>query len=73
MLGIIKSIPLAVYFSISRFIGTLKRDDRGLSGVVVAILLILVAVLAILLIWTFLGDWLEELWTNITNQGNSIS
>ena len=37
-----------------------------LSGVVVAILLILVAVLAVVLIWTFLGDYLQEVFDRIT-------
>lgn len=44
----------------------LKNDDRGLSGVVVAILLILIAVLAVVLIWGFLSGWLAELWEQIT-------
>ena len=55
------------------FVRTLKNDERGLSGVVVAILLILVAVLAIVLIWGFLSGWLAELWEQITGQAGSIS
>ena len=55
------------------FISSLKKDERGLSGIVVAILLILVAVLAIIMIWIFLGDWLEELWDNITGQAETIA
>ena len=47
-------------------VAELKRDERGLSGVVVAILLILVAVLAVVLIWTFLGDYLQEVFDRIT-------
>ena len=49
----------------------IKTDERGLSGVVVAILLILVAVLAVVIIWGFLSGWLEELWEQITS--NTIS
>ena len=55
------------------FVRSLKNDERGLSGVVVAILLILVAVLAIVLIWGFLSGWLQELWEQITGQAGSIS
>ena len=43
----------------------LKSDERGLSGVVVAILLILVAVLAVVMIWKFLGDYLKGVFTRI--------
>ncbi|MCL2365924.1 MAG: hypothetical protein FWC75_02630 [Oscillospiraceae bacterium] len=50
----------------------LKEDERGLSGVVVAILLILIAVLAVVLIWGFLSGWLQELWEQITGQAGQI-
>ena len=49
------------------------KDERGLSGVVVAILLILVAVLAIVLIWGFLGGWLADLWDQITGNADQIA
>ena len=51
----------------------LFKDERGLSGVVVAILLILVAVLAIVIIWVFLSDWLVELWEQITGSAGAIA
>jgi len=51
----------------------LMEDESGLSGIVVAILLILVAILAIVLVWGFLGVWLQELWEQITNQAGQIS
>ena len=50
-----------------------SKDERGLSGVVVAILLILVAVLAVVLIWGFLGGWLAELWDEITGNAGQIA
>lgn len=44
----------------------LKKDERGLSGVVVAILLVLVAVLAVVMIWGFLSGYLGDVWDRIT-------
>ena len=73
MIETITTFPLAVYLAITGFIDDLRRDERGLSGVVVAVLLILVAVLAIVLIWVFLRDWLNELWDRITGQAGSIA
>jgi len=73
MLKTISMFPLAAYLAITGLIRDIKRDERGLSGVVVAILLILIAVLAIVLIWGFLSGWLKELWDNITGQAGSIS
>jgi len=69
----ILKFPSRVYQKIAEFTCTLKKDKRGLSGVVVAILLILVAVLAIVLIWGFLSGWLAELWEQITGRAGGIS
>ena len=69
----ISMIPLTIFSFIRKHITALKNDERGLSGVVVAILLILVAVLAIVLIWGFLSGWLQELWEQITGRAGAIS
>jgi Flp pilus assembly pilin Flp len=66
-------IPRKAVNKIAEVVRTLKNDERGLSGVVVAILLILVAVLAIVLIWGFLSGWLQELWEQITGRAGGIS
>ena len=50
----------------------LKEDQRGLSGVVVAVLLILVAVLAVVLLWGQLGHWLNNMWDTITKKAGEI-
>lgn len=50
----------------------LKEDQRGLSGIVVAVLLILVAVLAVVLLWDQLRVWLESMWSTITGKANAI-
>ena len=69
----ITQIPQKIYLAAAYHIDTFKKDERGLSGVVVAILLILVAVLAIVLIWGFLGGWLRTLWDNITSSASRIA
>ena len=68
----ISDFPLTAYLAVTGFFRGLKKDERGLSGVVVAILLILVAVLLILLIWGSLDGWLSRLWGDITKAGNSV-
>ena len=73
MVKTISAIPLAMYLAFSGFIRDMKKDQRGLSGVVVAILLILIAVLAIVLIWAFLGEWINDMWENITGQSSGIA
>ena len=69
----ISEIPHKAHQKITELVRTIKNDERGLSGVVVAILLILVAVLAIVLIWGFLSGWLQELWEQITGRAGAIS
>jgi len=73
MLQKITDIPLTAYIAMAETTRTLKKDERGLSGVVVAILLILIAVLAIVFIWGFLGGWLGRLWDQIAGQADTIT
>ena len=73
MLRKIYAWHMVAYLAITGLVRDLKRDERGLSGVVVAILLILIAVLAIVLIWGFLSGWLAELWENITGKAGELS
>lgn len=47
-------------------VAALKSDERGLSGAVVAILLVLVAVLAVVMIWGFLSGYIQQIWGRIT-------
>jgi len=72
MIQKIRDFPLRAYLALTGAARALRNDERGLSGVVVAILLILVAVLAIVIIWVFLSDWLEELWDRITSGSSNI-
>lgn len=72
MIDKIKMLPVMAYLALANFVQDLKDDERGLSGVVVAILLILVAVLAVVMIWGFMSGWLTELWGQITGAASSI-
>ena len=71
MLKKISSFSLNAYIALKGLAYDLKNDTRGISGVVVAILLILVAVLAIVLIWGFLGGWLGDLWGRIMRDADA--
>jgi len=68
----LKELPRKAHQKVVETWCAFKSDERGLSGVVVAILLILVAVLAIVLIWGLLGGWLQELWERITGTAGGI-
>lgn len=54
------------YLKATMFFDDLKKDEAGLSGVVVAVLLILIAVLAIVALWGGLSEWLSDMWDKIT-------
>ena len=73
MLKKISELPYLAHIAITELFQNFKKDERGLSGVVVAILLILVAVLAVVMIWGFLSGWLKTVWDNITGQAGKIS
>ena len=68
MLEKISQLPMLAYFAVTGFVRDLKKDERGLSGVVVAVLLILVAVLAGSLLWEQLSTWLQEVWEKIVGK-----
>lgn len=75
MLNRMNQLAIATYLSVTGYVKQLKEDltndERGLSGVVVAVLLILVAVLAVVLLWDLLSEWLETLWGTITGEASS--
>ena len=60
------------YLSFVGFTRRLKNDELGLSDLVVSVLLILVAILAVVLFWAFLGGWLQDLWDRMTNADAEI-
>jgi len=66
-------LSIMAYTRAASFAQDLKNDERGLSGVVVAVLLILIAVLAIVALWGSLSQWLSQLWGDITSAGGDIS
>ena len=68
----ISAVSVALFLTATGFFRDLKNDERGLSGVVVAILLILIAVLAIVLIWGFMSGWLNELWERIMGEAEAF-
>lgn len=69
----LNALCTAGYLKAAGFVQELKKDERGLSGVVVAVLLILVAVLAISLLWSLLQGQLLDWWEQITGVADGIS
>ena len=72
MLEKIKMFPLMVYLTVTNYINDLKNDERGSSPVVDTILLVLVAVLAVVLVWGWLSGWLQDLFNQITGEAGKI-
>ena len=76
MMNKLNQMVIAAYLSVTGYAKglaeDLKNDERGLSGVVVAVLLILVAVLAVVMLWGFLSGWLGKMWENITSKADEI-
>ena len=70
MLEKIKMLPLMAYLAVHNFVEDLKNDEKGSSPVVDTVLLILVAVLAVVLVWGFLQGWLQELIERIKSELN---
>ncbi|MCL2125168.1 MAG: hypothetical protein FWH33_04175 [Oscillospiraceae bacterium] len=69
----ISTLSIATYVSVKGFVHGLKKDERGLSGIVVAVMLILIAVLLIVMFWGSLSSWLAELWSRITGKDTELT
>lgn len=52
--------------------GSLKQDERGVSPLVITVLIILVGVLLVAIFWKYIQEWFEDIWTRITQQTDSI-
>lgn len=68
MLEKIKMLPLMAYLAVHNFVEDLKNDEKGSSPVVDTALLILVAVLAVGLVWGFLSGFLQDLIERIKSE-----
>ena len=60
-------------FAARDFVKSLKDDERGVSGIVVTVILILIGVLLAALLWGVLSGWLQTMWETITNTGDEIT
>ena len=72
MIEKIKNFPMMLYVAYLNFVEELKDDERGLSDMVVTILLVLVAVLAVVMIWGWMSGWLGDLWSQISGEAAKI-
>ena len=80
MLKKLNALSVRAYVKGSAFLSDLRNggrrfldDERGLSGVVVAVLLILIAVLLIAAMWGSLSKWLGGLWSDIVGSTNDMT
>lgn len=79
MLNYLNKMSVAVYVKamlLAQNLGAelreFKEDQRGLSGIVVAVMLILVAVLAAIFLWGQLKGFLETMWTKINGKATGL-
>lgn len=75
MLTYLNHMSVAAYATVVSFFTCLstdlKEDERGLSGIVVAVLLILISVLAVVMLWGSLKGWLSDMWGKITGSAGT--
>ena len=72
MLKKLDKAVIASRLHVSEFFRKLKEDERGVDGIVVAVLLVLVAVLAVVFLWGAISGWLDDMWKDVTSQASGI-
>lgn len=72
MKSLISSKIIMAQIKAKRFVKNLKDDNRGVSGIVAAVILVLIALLLAALFWGRLQEWFNSTWGNITNTTNEI-
>lgn len=66
MIGMLNDLFIAASVRWSHFVEDFKNDESGLSGVVVAVLLVVISVIAVLGIWSALNGQLQNWWAKVT-------
>jgi flagellin-like protein len=73
MIQKMRDLPILAYLAVTGFFRDFKKDERGLSDVVTAVLLILVAVMLVVIVWGFASGFIQNVWSDITNAAASIT
>lgn len=72
MLQRFNAMLISVYLTVTGLVqqvgSDLRKDERGLSDVVTAVLMVALAIAVVLLIWALLGDWITDFWNDITGR-----
>jgi len=68
MWGKITQLPLMAYFAVTGFFSDLKNDERGLSGLVVTVILILIAVVIAFALRGQIMDLIDRIFTDIDTE-----
>lgn len=58
---------------ISDEIREFNSDERGISGIIIAVLLILVAVVLVAVFWDYISTWFGNIWDIIVDTDPDIS
>ena len=72
MLNAVDRMYLGLLNWMQMLITDFKEDEKGVGPFVATILIIVIVVALCALFWTYISDWFETMWTNITNSAAPI-
>lgn len=73
MMNLLSRMSIEAYLRAKGFAAGLKNDERGISGIVVAVILVLVAVVLGVAFQKQLTEFVTDLWNRIFNAGDELS
>lgn len=71
-MSLLDNLYLDAKFKMKKFFADLKSEEDGVSNIVATVLLIVIVVALAALLWGFLSGWFKNIWTQITDQADTI-
>ena len=72
MMDYFNGLWVVISLSIRGFVEDLKDDERGVAGIVAAVILVLIAVLLAALFWGKIQEFFNSTWERITQGTDQI-
>lgn len=72
MFNKLREFQIQSYCRATNFVEDFKKDERGLDGIVVTVILIMLALFIVAFLWDGLSELIEDWWSNISGSADTL-